>query len=78
MVAPPLLHREGTGVGLCYRPIRLVNISHTKHLVEACKSLACASEHHQSANGTVKTMHNAKENISRLLILDFDIVLDGL
>jgi hypothetical protein len=54
-----------------------VNISHTKHLVETGKSLACASEHHQSANGTVKTMHHAEENIPRLLILDLDIVLDG-
>jgi hypothetical protein len=52
-------------------------ITHTEHFVKASKGFACASKHHQSANGTVKTMHHAEENISRLLILDLDIVLDG-
>ena len=49
-----------------------------EHLIEACERLAGPCEKHYSARRAVQTMRHAEKHLARLVVLDFDIRLDGL
>ena len=59
-------------------PIRLVHFFRTEHFVEPGQSLAGTGKDHQSAHGTVQTVHHAEEHVPRLVVLLFDVFLHHL
>ncbi len=56
-------------------PVRLVDVSETEHIVEACQSLTGLCENDESAYGAVKAMHHAEEDVAGFLVFLLDILL---
>ena len=63
------------GVFLDNSPIGLVNVARAEHLVQTRKGFGCAGKDNESAYGTVKTMHHAKEYVARLSVLHLYVFL---
>ena len=57
-------------------PIGFVDLSLGKHLVQTGKGFAGTGKDNESADRTVKAMHNAEENLPWLVVLLLDILLD--
>ena len=55
-----------------------MHLTRSKHLVQAGQRLRRAGEDHQATDGTVKTMHDAEEDVARLLVLLLQVGLHRL